>query len=606
MPVRPLAVALAALAPAFIPVHLRAAAPATPPEAPARVAITPADEPVAAPDPARLTLTTDRVVVFKDGHALFAKSASAIADAQGRVHTNHVPEAAVLGCFWAASEDGRPIMMRAEWVETSREKTVERACITLVELIRANVGRTLVFELHDRGRLTGTIVELLEDSAPPAPDATVVTSMHADGRATRWTPENREARRGGEYVVVDEAQAGRIVLPVANVHRIVGDLKTKMTETTRAFERTKRLTLELGAAAAGKPAKLRLFHFQPGVRWIPTYRLTELDPGPAMLTLQAEILNEAEDIDGAALDLVVGFPNFRFKGVVSPLSLEATLRNALEQAAPGLMSQQLAQVQFQNRAGEWNRDEERSGGAPAVPAEITGSGEQDLFVYSLGAFSLKKGARAAVPVWQQRADRRHLYTLDIGVVRDSRSGSESTEFEGSPTGSPLRKLPHQVWHQLELANAGKSPWTTGAILMMQGFLPVAQELLAYTSIGGKALVPVTVAVDIRAEHGEEEIDRKPNALLWNHTQYALVRKRAEVTITNRRPEAIELRVRLGVAGKVLEASDDGAIVLNDFRAEDWRNDHQARVNNHSDVTWNITLKPGETRTVTYAAQFYVY
>lgn len=606
MPVRPLALVVAALAPAFLSPQLRAGAPAAEPSARPQDAPARPDEPAAPVDPARLALTTDRVVVFKDGHALFAKSATGVADAQGRVYTNHVPEAAVLGCFWAASEDGRPVMMRAEWVENSRETIAERPCITLVELIRANVGRTLTLELHDRGRLTGTIVELLEAAAPPAAAATIVTSMHADGRTTRWTPENREAHRGGEYVVVDEAQAGRIVLPVANVHRIVGDLKTKMTETTRAFERTKRLTFELGAAAAGKPAKLRIFHFQPGVRWIPTYRLSEIDPGPARLILQAEILNEAEDIEGAALDLVVGFPNFRFKGVVSPLSLEATLRNALEQAAPGLMRQQLAQVQFQNRAGEWNGDEGQPAGAPAAPAEITGSGEQDLFVYSLGAFSLKKGARAAVPVWEQRTDRRHLYTLDIGVTRDSRSGSESTEFEGSPTGSPLCKLPHQVWHQLELANAGKSPWTTGAILVMQGVLPVAQELLAYTSIGGKALVPVTVAVDVRAEHGEEEIDRKPNALLWNHTQYALVRKRAEVTITNRRPEAIELRVRLGVAGRVTEASDEGAIVLNDFRADDWRNDHQARVNNHSDVTWNITLKPGETRTVTYAAQFYVY
>ncbi len=567
----------------------------------APVAAASADGPPA--DPSCLTLTTDRVVVFKDGYALFAKSARATADAEGRVYTEHVPDAAVLGCFWAASEDGRALMMRAEWVERKDGKTSERPCVSMTELLRVNAGRTLTLELNDgRARITGTIVEVLEHASEVS-GAGPVTGRPPYA-ASLIESLSTITYSGGQYVVVDESQAGRIVLPVGSVHRIVGDLKTKTTDTISVTTKSKRLTFELGASAAGKPARLHIFHFQPGVRWIPTYRLTDIDPGPGRLTLQAEILNEAEDIDGAQLDLVVGFPNFRFKGVVSPLSLEATLRNALEQAAPGLMSQQLANVQFRNRAGE--RQQEADQGLPQAPAEIAASGEQDLFVYSMGAFSLRKGSRAAIPVWEQRVDRRHLYTLDIEVARDSRSGSESTELPGSPTGSPLRKLPFQVWHQLELANAGKSPWTTGAILMMQGALPIAQELLTYTSIGGKALVPVTVAVDVRAEHGEEEIERRVNAFNWNSTHYALVRKRGEVTITNRRPEPIALRTSLAVAGRVTAVSDDGRIVINDFRPGDWRNDHYARINNHTDVTWELNLKPGETKTVTYEVQFYVY
>ncbi len=555
--------------------------------------------------PACLALTTDRVVVFKDGYALFAKTASGTADDLGRVYTEHVPDAAVLGCFWAASEDGRPVMMRAEWVERKDEKTIERACMSMTELLRVNAGRTLTLELNDgRARITGMIVEVLEH-ASESPGAGPVQPHRVSPAAGILESLSTLVYSGGQYVVVDESQAGRIVLPVGSVHRLVGDLKTRTTDTTTVTTKSKRLTFELGASAAGKPAKLRLFHFQPGVRWIPTYRMTEIDPGPARLTLQAEILNEAEDIEGAALDLVVGFPNFRFKEVVSPLSLEGALRNALEQAAPGLMSQQLANVQFRNRAGEWQGDREEAA-LPQAPADIVASGEQDLFVYSLGSFSLKKGARAAVPVWEQKVDRRHLYTLDVPVTRDPRGGSESTMFEGSPTGSPLRKLPFQVWHQLELANAGKNPWTTGAILMMQGALPLAQELLTYTSMGGKALVPVTVAVDVRAEQGEEEIERRANALKWYHNTYSLVRKRGELTVTNRRAEAIDLRVTMGMAGRADEASDSGRVVINDHRPGDWGNDSGARLNNHSDVTWELTLKPGETRTVKYTVQFYVY
>jgi hypothetical protein len=47
-------------------------------------------------NPGELRLRTEKVVVFKDGHALFVKSAQGVADARGAVFTREVPEAAVL------------------------------------------------------------------------------------------------------------------------------------------------------------------------------------------------------------------------------------------------------------------------------------------------------------------------------------------------------------------------------------------------------------------------------------------------------------------------------------------------------------------------------
>src|SRR6185436_4415002 len=122
-----------------------------------------------------------------------------------------------------------------------------------------------------------------------------------------------------------------------------------MTTTRReeVTNRHKRLTFELGAPTGarkdsaerpspGSPVKLTIVYFTPGVRWIPTYRVGGELKTDAAINLQAELLNELEDIDGAALDLVVGVPSFRFKGVISPMSLERELRNALITAAPQL------------------------------------------------------------------------------------------------------------------------------------------------------------------------------------------------------------------------------------------------------------------------------
>ena len=63
-------------------------------------------------------------------------------------------------------------------------------------------------------------------------------------------------------------------------------------------------------------------------------------------------------------------------------------------------------------------------------------------------------------------------------------------------------------------------------------------------------------------------------------------------------------VTLSTGGKVSAASDDGKVKLNDFRAGDWDDQNNMRVNNHSDVTWEFDLEPGKTKTLTYDVSFY--
>src|SRR5690606_18884722 len=144
---------------------------------------------------------------------------------------------------------------------------------------------------------------------------------------------------GGAFVELELPSAGgapqQVVLPVADVRSVAGTgLRTTWTSRTKVTTRRKRLTFDFGAEAAGKDVVVSILYFSPGVRWIPTYRLTgDLDTD-GTLALQAEILNELEDIDGAAVDLVVGVPNFRFGETISPLALERTMRNVLRQAAP--------------------------------------------------------------------------------------------------------------------------------------------------------------------------------------------------------------------------------------------------------------------------------
>jgi hypothetical protein len=99
-------------------------------------------------------------------------------------------------------------------------------------------------------------------------------------------------------------------------------------------------TMSFKFDGAEKKQAVSIMYFRPGIRWIPTYRVSlndRKDKKTAAVSLQAELLNEAEDLTDVPVDIVVGVPNFRFRGTPSPLVLEATLRNALAEAAPDLM-----------------------------------------------------------------------------------------------------------------------------------------------------------------------------------------------------------------------------------------------------------------------------
>ncbi len=371
-------------------------------------------------------------------------------------------------------------------------------------------------------------------------------------------------------------------------------------------ETEKSLLLEFGPDAADREVKLTLLHFGPGVRWIPTYRISLHESGEADMAMQAEILNEAEDLTGVAADLVVGVPNFRFKDVVSPMSLEATLRNALQQAAPQLMSQSMSNVLLSQRVGEFRgqpaETEAPAPGVPSLPPELVGEGSQDLFLYHVPRLTLRAGERAAIPLVSTRVPFRHIYTWD---VRLSRSGTEAIPGRGKHA-SPIRLLKNEVWHQIELTNRTDVPWTTGAAMVMDGYLPVAQELLTYTSVGAKCQLPLTVAVDVRGTYTEEEVAREPGAIHFDGNDYVRIAKKGTLQVTNHKSESVPLMITCELGGNATEASDEGNIVVSDFVGEDWSDFRGSRaLTGHSVIRWNLVLGAGETKEVTCEYFYYI-
>ncbi|MDB5341357.1 MAG: hypothetical protein JWN70_6976, partial [Planctomycetaceae bacterium] len=283
-----------------------------------------------------------------------------------------------------------------------------------------------------------------------------------------------------------------------------------------------------------------------------------------------------------------------FRETVSPLVLEATMRNLLQQAAPQLMGQQqmMSNSMFNARSGERRGAGGDQGDAPLeLPAELSATGAQDLFVYSLPKLKLRKGQRAALPILSADVPYRDLYTWD---VHDKRRDN-GTATEGKGVQSPLILSENRVWHQLVLTNTTRVPWTTGAAMIMQGAQPLGQDLLTYTSPGAEVRVPITVSVDTRASFTDEETDRKLNDLSLNGYNYARISKSATLTLSNRKATPVDVEITFRTGGRATEATHEGKITLRPHTPEDWIEYHgQSAVNNSSTVIWQSKVLPGES------------
>jgi hypothetical protein len=569
---------------------------------------------------AELALKTERVIVFKDGYSLIIKRGTATTDQHGEVFTEEVPDAAALGSFWAVPDEGRLISMVAGWKAHTDSTDKQVPCTQMIEILLANKGKQAKVEVRDK-LLSGTILDVpvvrATVAAPPAPPvfASAALSMatarpalshFAAPMVAGSSPgvETSVSSIGGEYFVL-RTEDGDMFLPVGQITGItIKDMKTEIPRTFTQSKKTKRLSFRF--EAANKKQLLSIMYFRPGVRWIPTYRVA-LDDNPkekrATVALQAELLNEAEDIGDAPIDLVVGVPNFRFRGTPSPLVLEATLRNALAEAAPNLMgnsSSQLSNAMYSQRSGEFRREQAEANAVPEgvvnLPGELTAAGAQDLFVYSLPKLTLNKGERMAVPIFTAEVPYRDLYTWDVRVQKadnDAAPDNANPAPTGSSAHSPLALSTNEIWHQIVLTNNTRLPWTTGAVMIVQGNQPLAQELLTYTPPKDDVRVPLTVSVDTRGSLTERETGRDLNGLKWDGYNYARIDKQLRLDLCNNKPVAIETEITMRLGGKVDEASDEGKILIGGFNQADWTQYHgHPAVNNSSTVDWKTRLEPG--------------
>ena len=541
----------------------------------------------------QLTLTTKKVVVFKDGHFLAVKTAHGTTDAKGEMVTADVPDVVVLGTLWAKPKNGTLLSMKGGWSEVERKVETTVVASEIRQLLEANQGKKAAIVLADR-TVNGVIERVLTK-----PSAYVVDIEEPEDAMYLEDPRldsvSHRALEDQDVVVSDSlaslfvlrTQEGDLLLRIADIKSIlVDEMETTVVRKVTTTERTKRLVFKF--AKPNVQREMEVSYFRPGIRWVPTYHINLQGKGRkrfADLRLQAEFINDAEDLVEVPVDIVVGVPNFRFKDTVSPLVLESSMGENVSFPVGSQLGNQLynalgvqEQLAFQ-----------KTSGTVQLPDALKVGGSNDLFVYSLPTLTLEKGERAAVPILDTRVSYQDVYTWRTSLGKEE---GDQDGYGGSGTlaGGSLRE--NDVWHQIEMVNNTEIPWTTGTAMLTAGAQPIAQELMTYTASGDSVRVPLTVAVNVPGSISEEEVGRVAEAEEWKGWKYTKVLKKANLRVSNGTEKAIDLEIVLELGGKVDEAPLQGEVTLFAWDEDQWGGGRGSEaVNNASQVRWKRTLEP---------------
>ena len=326
------------------------------------------------------------LTVFKNGLGFFTREGTTELR-NGWAVTEEVP-AAALGSLWITSlEPGSPVEETVSYI-VEVEKSAPAG--SLDALITANIGKKIVLTANN---------QIFEG---------VIKAASGNGRH----PDDARRRRGRP-----QQRLGRKV-------EFHGDHAVDVAAKSPA----KRMKFKL--AGRGSKGRLMLSYLQKGVTWQPSYLVNIEDPKKARLTMKATLVNDAEDLEGVDAYFVVGYPNFRFADVRSPMALDQAMGQFLAELdraeskdealgrMAGVMTQRMAPLQEATSLDY---------GLSGLPG-VAGASEEDLFLYGKKGLTLKKGERAEYPIFSHEVDYKHVYewkvpdTLNVDPAGYQQSG----------------------------------------------------------------------------------------------------------------------------------------------------------------------------------------
>lgn len=515
-----------------------------------------------APNP---ELKTAAVAAFKNGLAFVVKQGDVRLEA-GVGDLEPVPDA-TLGSLWIAPNDAGASLDQV--VARRNRLSVQRNLTTLADVLLANAGKVVTVIDNSQKEYNGEIVGFRQ---------TEQAEKAASGSAPQphVTPEFLLLKSDGKLLALHFNNIARVVLPPEAI------LQQSQEEEHKA--------LQFKIKGVTDHASLTMGYLEHGMGWTPSYLVSLQDDSKARITMQAVLVNDAEDLRNTDLFFVVGVPNFAYSNVPSPMALQQGLLDFMQAAAKkdDMSSRYSNAIMGQAVSGMIDFKAQTAPEFTSTTEELEGAQEEDLFLYSRKDVTLARGERATYNVFSDTVSYEHIYEWNL---EDQPRVDGFGNPQNIPTTASDRSLKENVWHALRLKNTTKFPWTSAPALVISGTKPIAQDTLPYTPKCASSDLKLTIATDIRASYEENEVERQKDVQRRRNYNYDLVTVEGKLTIKNYKSKEVRLSIADRVRGTVESQSDNGkSEKLAEAIAVD---------NPLSRLTWEVTLQAGEEKVIKY-------
>lgn len=521
--------------------------------------------------PAR-DLHPSSAAVFKNGLAFVLRNGQ-VQVQEGRGQIDGIP-AATLGSFWIATSSPGAIL--EEVVAFNHKERVPISATDLLGLLASNIGQTVTIT-RDGKQFTGAIMAQRPVRENPGdPEAEEISA----GRP----PAN------SSMILL---QSGDKVMALATTDITGIEFAGKPNLTTTFSETRKSLRFRVRNAAGKMP--LAMGYLERNLGWTPSYLIELKDRNTAEMTMQAVVVNDAEDLEHTDLFFVVGFPNFRYANIDSPMSLRGSLSDLMNGLNSSSRRRSESAIVSQALSNQMSADEIPAPEVSLTPAvsELSGDSEQDLFIYSRPDATLKRGERALYNVFSTTLSYEEIYEWEV-------QDAARVDFWGNYQLSYTREheaIQNAAWHSLRLKNGSKFPWTTAPAMVIHGTKPIAQEMLSYTPRGASGTLKLTIASDIHVGREESEIERTRAAVHIGGNSYDVITVEGTLQVHNYKNTDAPLHITRNFVGEVISASHEGKSHKTAALVQ--------AMNPSSVIEWQIPMKAGEQVTIKYRYKFLV-
>ena len=524
--------------------------------------------PVVSPVPRAVTSRVKSVSMFKNGVALIREEFTV--PVSGQYVLDAIPYA-IHGAFFIQSDAD------VEAVLTQRQSRETVGASGDLNYQKDLVGKKVrvFFNNANMPPVHGTVAAVRQSTDEKAPQSDSDFRPRYYSQSYYYSRGNETPEASNPHLILN-TDFGQSVIQQSSIARI--DVEGEIGTVVRS-----RPTL-LFTVKTEKPATVGITYLTKGAAWAPAYRLLLPDEksnrGKMTIEQTATIVNQWRSFSDAQLYLISGYPKIGCENVISPISNKANLSAFFSQMLRpdgddrGSMMSQMVM----NSASPRDSDDFPSGSVAA-----SGDGP-DIYYHPVGQRSMNKADVLALSNGKKETEFERIVEWTVANTRNE-------------NGHPLdRENPNTPWDTIQFVNPFDFPMTTGPAAVMTEHKFLGQNTSYWTSPGEKTSIPITKSLSVSVKADEQEINRS-DEMRFMGVRCRRITVAVELSIANRRAEPIKALVKRQFSGEI-EKPVEGAKIVQ-------LNQDLNALNRQNELRWELTLNPGETRTLKYEYEVYM-